>query len=297
MPLVHERTFRVRHYECDAYGHVNHAHYLRYMQEAAFDASAAAGYDIVRYEVMERHWLIRETEIMYLRPLTYGDSVKVKTWVADFHRVRSRRMYELSHADSSELIAQASTDWVYIDTARQRPVTIPDEMIRAFFPEGLSERANRRKPFPDAPPPPPGVFTMRRRVEWRDIDTAQHVNNANYLAYVEDCGIQVAEAHGWPIQRMMESDFGIVVRRYRIEHKQPALLGDELELSTWISDIKRSSALRHYTITRVQDGELLARVRVLWVWISLLNGQPIRIPDDFMAAFMTNVTEAQQREI
>ena len=42
MALTHERTFRVRHYECDSYGHVNHANYLRYMQEAAFDASAAA---------------------------------------------------------------------------------------------------------------------------------------------------------------------------------------------------------------------------------------------------------------
>jgi len=49
MPLIHERAFRVRHYECDAYGHVNHANYLRYMQEAALDASAAAGYDIDWY--------------------------------------------------------------------------------------------------------------------------------------------------------------------------------------------------------------------------------------------------------
>ena len=50
MPLVHTRNFRVRHYECDAYGHLNNANYLRYMQEAAFDASAAAGYGMLRYE-------------------------------------------------------------------------------------------------------------------------------------------------------------------------------------------------------------------------------------------------------
>ena len=43
--MIHERAFRVRQYECDPYGHVNHANYLRYMQEAAFDASAAVGYD------------------------------------------------------------------------------------------------------------------------------------------------------------------------------------------------------------------------------------------------------------
>ena len=46
---VHTATFRVRHYECDAYGHLNNANYARYMQEAAFDASAAVGYGKDRY--------------------------------------------------------------------------------------------------------------------------------------------------------------------------------------------------------------------------------------------------------
>ena len=52
MPMTHVRTLRVRHYECDPYGHVNQANYLRYMQEAAFGASAAAGYDLARYEAI-----------------------------------------------------------------------------------------------------------------------------------------------------------------------------------------------------------------------------------------------------
>ena len=44
MPRIHDRTFRVRYYECDLYGELRSAGYLRLMQEAAFDASAAAGY-------------------------------------------------------------------------------------------------------------------------------------------------------------------------------------------------------------------------------------------------------------
>lgn len=60
--IYYERPFRIRHYECDAYGHVNHANYLRYMQEAAFDASAAVGYDFEHYRAMGRLWLVRETD-------------------------------------------------------------------------------------------------------------------------------------------------------------------------------------------------------------------------------------------
>ena len=117
MPVVHKRTFRVRNYECDAYGHVNNANYVRYMQEAALDASAAVGYDEARYNELGHIWVIRETNIEYLRPLRFGDSVEVTTWVGDFRRVRSRRFYELRNAETGDMVAQGSTDWVYIDRA------------------------------------------------------------------------------------------------------------------------------------------------------------------------------------
>ena len=81
MPAVHTSAFRVRHYECDLNGYLSHANHLRYMEEAAFDASAAVGYDKARYEAMGFLWLARETEIEYLLPIQYGDTVEITTWV------------------------------------------------------------------------------------------------------------------------------------------------------------------------------------------------------------------------
>lgn len=291
MPLFYERTFKVRHYECDAYGHVNHANYIRYMQEAALDATAAAGYDLPSYEAMERLWLVRHTDITYLSPLIYGDSVIVKTWVVDFRRVRSRRAYELRLASSGEIVARAMTDWVFLDRRSYRPTSIPAEMVQAFMPDGPPPELSPREPFPQAPPPPAGVFKMRQPVEWRDIDGAQHANNATYIAYLENCSVQVAASFGWPMSRMLAAGFGIVARRYQIEYLLPALQDDELELATWVSDARRVTAVRHYTIHRVSDGILLARARGLWVWIDLATGRPIRIPADFLADFAENIVE------
>lgn len=289
-PTFLERAFRVRHYECDAYGHVNHANYLRYMQEAAFDASAAVGYDIARYQAIGRQWLVRETDITYLRPLTYGDTVIVRTWVDDFRRVRSRRRYDLRLAGSDEPVATAATEWVLLDSATLRPATIPPEMIAAFRHPGVVA-GERREPFPVAPPAPPGVFSLRKRVEWRDIDPAQHVNNANYLAYIEECNVQVAAAYGWPLSRLLAGGLGIVARRYRIEYREPALPDDELEVTTFVSDVKRATAVRHYQVRRPADGALLARAHVLWVFVDVASGAPRRIPADFLAAFRPNVAE------
>jgi acyl-CoA thioester hydrolase len=289
MPLIHERTFRVRHYECDAYGHVNHANYPRYMQEAALDASAAAGYDLAWYDNAQKLWLTRQTDITYFRPLTYGDTVIVKTWVADFRRIRSRRAYELRLAESGEIVAEATTDWVFLDSDTNRPATIPQEIIAAFFPEGAPAEAPRREPFPPAPPPPPGVFTFHHPVEWRDVDPAGHLNNANYMVYIENCTVQAALSFGWPMARMMEEGFGIIARRYRLEYIEPAVMGDELAVSTWVSDVKRATAVRHNTIHRVSDGKLLARAHVLWVWVHLATGRPMRVPAYFINDFKTNI--------
>ncbi|MCL5995329.1 MAG: acyl-CoA thioesterase [Chloroflexi bacterium] len=289
MPLTHEEMFRVRYSECDALGHVNNAHYLRYMQEAAFDASAAAGYGLDRYALMKRLWLARQTEIEYLHPLRYGDKVIVKTWVADFRRVSSRRNYELRLAGTDEPVARAYTDWAFIDSETGRPALIPPEAIDSFFPGEDPPAAASRERFPAAPPPPPGVFTVRRRVAWHDIDTAGYVNNPVYLTYAEDCGMNAIAAHRWPISRMLQTGCAIVARKNQVEYLQPAVLDDEIEVATWVSDVKRVSALRHYTVTRVSDNALLARVHMLGVWMNLSTGQPCRFPQELLDDFAPNV--------
>lgn len=294
MPLTHTVTFPVRYDECDMYGHVNHASYLRYMQEAAFRASAAAGYDVARYLTMERVWFVRQHNVEYLQPLRYGDSVRVKTWVRDFRRVRSHRLYEIQRAEDGELVARASTDWIYLDQRSGCPISVPAEIVASFLPEGNPARAVRRERFPQQPAPPPGVFREERRVEWADIDPAGHVNNAVYLSYLEDCAIQDALSRGWSMSRMLEEgQFAIVARRYRIEYLQPAHLNEQLELATWISDVRRVSAVRHYTVRRCQEGTLLARAWALWAWVDPQTGRPVRIPEDFLDDFADNVVDSE----
>ncbi len=282
MPLTHLRTFRVRHHECDAHGHVRPEVYMRYAQEAAFDASAAAGYSMDRYEEIDRLWLARETEIEYLQPLRYGDSVQVKTWVVDFRRVRSVRAYEFQHAVSGELVARAFTDWVHLELSTGRPAKISEQMRGAFFPEGPPPHALPRDRFPDLGPPP-GAFRQKRRAEWRDVDPAGHVNNTAYLSYVEDCGMQALAACGWPRPRLEAAGMTISTRSHRIEYRHPALLDDQLELATWFSELHDGTAVRHSVITRCADGAEISRARTISTWRNLETGDPMAVPEALLA--------------
>jgi acyl-CoA thioester hydrolase len=203
-------------------------------------------------------------------------------------------MYELRHAASGELSARAYTDWVFIDAGTRRPAPIPREVVAALFPNGAPS-VLRRQAFPAPPPPPAGVFTVRRRVEWRDVDAVGMVNNPNYLAYVAEAGFAVSEAHGWPHQRMEAAGFGILARRHHIEYRQPAAYGDELAITTWASAMRAASGTRHYQITRASGDGLVARVHSQYVWVDRRTLKPIRIPADFLADFAPNIVSAGPR--
>jgi acyl-CoA thioester hydrolase len=290
MPHTHIQNFQVRYYECDAYGHMNHINFLRYMQEAAFEASAAAGYDLNRYHEIGHRWLALRTRAEFLKPLLYRDNVQVKTWVHDHRRTRSLRKYEFRLAGSDEVLARGETDWVYRNSNTGRPAAIPTDMLDAFFPEGIPLMAPPRTPFPDPPPQPPGVFKTRRLVEWREIDSMFHVNNAAYMAYVEDCGFKVTAHFGWPVQRMWQEGFGVMLRQHEIEYLAPAHMDEGLEIATWLAEFKRATAVRYFTVTRTSDRVLLAQIRTVWAWVDLDSGRPIRIPESFLRDFAPNIS-------
>ncbi len=297
--VIFKRTFRVRTYECDSYGHVNNANYLRYMQEAATEASAAIGWGETRLRQSGHLWIVRETDLEYLAPMKYGDTCEITTWVGDFRRVRSVRFYELRN-QRGEMVARASTDWVYINLATGQPASIPLDMIAAFAPPDLAAVADvtdtlqlstPRKKFPPAPPPPLGMFTQRRTAEWRDVDQAGHINNATYLNYMEEVGIQAAKAVGWSINRMRAEGFAIVARRVQIEYRLQAVLGEELTISTFLSDVRRANATRHYIIARADDGALVAQARGVFMSVSPTTNQIVRMPREMLDDFASSISE------
>jgi YbgC/YbaW family acyl-CoA thioester hydrolase len=119
------------------------------------------------------------------------------------------------------------------------------------------------------------------------------MNNAVYLAYLEDWEVQLAANLGWSPARVQAEGLRILARRHQIEYREPALLGDQLELATWLSDVKGSTAVRHYILTRVGDGALLARARALLEWVSLETWQPTPIPALFLEDLSPTIASSE----
>jgi len=313
MPHTYTREFRIRLDECDANGHLFNANYARLMQDAAIAASADAGYDIERYNKIGHYWLVRQSTIEFLQPIRYNDQVSVKTWVTDFKKTSSRRVYEFSVNGAQtpatrSIAARGHTDWVYINTTDARPAPIPAEMQNAFFPEGVPNAFPTREKFPALPEKPEQVYSSQRRVEWKDVDNLGMVNNPCYLDYCAETGIQVIDHFGWSWERMASLGFAIYLRKLQIQYHQPARYGDELEISTWASGAKKASATRHYEVRKREgasmdvssetpiENTVLAVLHTEGVWVDIASGRPIRIPRDLLADFAGNITGWEEPE-
>ena len=128
---IYQYSFAAPDKVVDENGHVNNVEYVRWMQEAATQHAEAAGC-LQATKAAGASWIVRSHQIEYLRPLFAGDEVCIRTWVANFRKVRSLRKYKFIRSVDDAVLAQGATDWVLIDTQSKRPRLISEEVKGAL---------------------------------------------------------------------------------------------------------------------------------------------------------------------
>jgi len=131
----------------------------------------------------------------------------------------------------------------------------------------------------------PGILACTFQVTDSAIDQNGHVNNLEYLRWMQEAATAHSEAQGWTLARYAESRTSWVVRAHAIEYLRPAFAGDELTLLTWIGGFDEQESPRHHLFWRDRDRKVLAKARTLWVFVDAESGRARRIPDEFRAAF------------
>ncbi|PYS48908.1 MAG: hypothetical protein DMF68_11755 [Acidobacteria bacterium] len=251
------RTFRVRHYELDSFGHVNNAVYANYLQEAAIEASSDAGFTPAWYAENGTGWVIRELSIRYHLQASYNDELEVTTWVSTVRRVSSAREYSVTRVADRAKVARARVNWVYIDMKTGKPARLTDEFVRALEPadetEELGIRLQNPRKTDDA-----FRYRARRRVQTYELDTLSHVNNAVYLNWIEQAYFDALRAAGHPIEQVRLRGWWALQGGHEIEYFEPALDNDEIEIVSWVCEMGRVRGSWIHEIYNVNTKKLLA---------------------------------------
>ena len=128
----------------DGNRHVNNVEYVRQLQEAAIAHTRRNGW--APEELHERGWtwVVRSHFIEYLQPCRAGEDIALHTWVANFKKIRSLRKYRFVRAADGAVLAEAQTDWVFLDFRHGRPRAIPPEVLAAYVVVPGDEEKNIR---------------------------------------------------------------------------------------------------------------------------------------------------------
>jgi len=183
----------------------------RWLQDVAYLDLVDAGL------VEEGLWVVRRTQVRVERWPRFGEEVTLRTWCSGIGRFSAERRTAIAGAQAA---VEATALWVWLDGETLRPQRFPHRFVEVYAESAAGRDAKVRLRHPEASPGGAGT-TWRFRAA--DIDIAGHVNNAGYLAVVEE---ELSGDEPEPLE-------------LEIEYREPAQAGDALVVAAgdmrWIT--------------------------------------------------------------
>jgi acyl-CoA thioester hydrolase len=127
------------------------------------------------------------------------------------------------------------------------------------------------------------IYTKKIYIPEEAIDGNGHVNNVVYVQWMQEIAVE----HYASIGGIEAQGPGCtwVVREHRIEYLLPAFANEEIEIRTWVENMRRVRSLRKYEFIRRSDSKVLVRGETDWVFMDINTGSPKAIPTSVINIF------------
>ena len=111
--MKHETSLAVRSYECDSYGHVNHAVYVNYLEYARIEFLRAHGFDYAGMVEAGYFMVVAHLDIEYRTPAYAADELRIDTEPAEIRRISGTIRQTIRRGE--DVIARAEVRWCVVD--------------------------------------------------------------------------------------------------------------------------------------------------------------------------------------
>ncbi|MDN3593399.1 acyl-CoA thioesterase [Zunongwangia endophytica] len=128
----------------------------------------------------------------------------------------------------------------------------------------------------------PQIFQLELKVTESDLDDQNHVNNVQYVQWIQD----VAKGH-WEDRASVDQkkEYFWVVVRHEIDYKQQAFLDDDILLQTYVDEITNVTSIRHVLIKDKNTDKILVKAQTTWCLLKHGSNRPVRIDEDMKLLF------------
>jgi acyl-CoA thioester hydrolase len=129
------------------------------------------------------------------------------------------------------------------------------------------------------------IGTIQLVVPSTAIDVNGHVNNVQYVHWMQEAAMAHSAQQGWPSERFLALGRTWIIRSHTIEYLHSAHAGETITILTWVADFHKIRSLRKYKFFRPADGVVLAIAATLFVFCDLRTGKPVTIPKEVQGAY------------
>ncbi len=114
----------IRYYETDQMGFVHHSNYLRYFELARIEWISSLGFSYKKMEEKGYLMPVINANLEFKRPLTFGNSFRVKIQSKEIPKVKFELIYEII-LDKDIIVARGSTILAFLSSHNLKPVRCP----------------------------------------------------------------------------------------------------------------------------------------------------------------------------
>lgn len=108
-----------------------------------------------------------------------------------------------------------------------------------------------------------------------ECDSYGHVNNANYLNYLEFARYEYLRNIGFDYPAFIRAGYGVYVARVEIDYKKSAITDDVLVIRSWPIKKGAVSGIISQQIRRGED--VIVEAKVTWASVDS-RGIPVKLP-------------------
>lgn len=237
----HKKEYIVKSYEVDCHGFLRLLTLMNLFQDMADENASQLniGFEACRKRGLA--WVGSNYALQISRFPKIHEHFTIETWPAEAKMWGAVRDFIVRDAEDKEII-KASSQWVLIDYARKRPVS-----LQKHFPDYvmINERALPTD-FPKLPDIKQPDMQCRIMVRFDDIDVNQHVNNAVYPLWASECVPAEFRKEHYPAE-------------IEIQFKKEAHYGEEI---TVLTELSNDESL--HSICETHQKTELAVCRIKW---------------------------------
>ena len=129
--MPHSHKVKVRFYELDPYGHLNHSAYVQLFETGRIEMLEQAGLALHEIEKNNFRFVVSQIETAFLKPVEAGSFLTIKTEILEIRRASSLWWQQIM--DETDVAATQRVR-IAITNRDGKPIRAPQQIIEALTP-------------------------------------------------------------------------------------------------------------------------------------------------------------------